>query len=77
VRERRARIGPCRGEYLDRFSKQQTKHVDMVDAHVQQSQPAVSFQELLPMGNGPYFDGSDDRRAQVAVTEDLPQDRID
>jgi hypothetical protein len=74
VRERRARIGPCRGEYLYRFSKQ---HIDMVDAHVQQSQPAVSFQELLPMGNGPYFDGSDDRRAQVAVTEDLSQDRID
>ena len=56
------------------IAEQEAQHVQVMDAHVEQGQPVVVAQEILPVRDRAHLDRGDHRLAQVAAVEQLLED---
>ena len=64
-----ARVGPDRGEHPIRIAEQEPEDVEVVNRHVQQRDPPIGLDELLPVGPGVHHDLGHDRLSQIAAVE--------
>jgi hypothetical protein len=61
-----------RGSFV-RLAEEETKHVQVVHAHVRQRQTVIAFEEGLPVRDGMHVDLGEDDRAKITAVEDFFQ----
>src|SRR6218665_538513 len=71
VRKLGAGVRARGAENVDGLTEEKAQHIQVMDAHIQQGQPSILFQEALPMWNRPHFYRSQDGETQLAVVENL------